>query len=135
MKDAEKESSGFPMEVVLEELGWDEKCFLQTQKCRQGIAVWASKLQIAYLDGFQVQRLLESQTHLSHTLIQTFQAEALALVLGLVLPLFRSLVAVLAQVQMGVQVVVPPLPLSPEKVQDQKAGERVYTFGRPCNIR
>jgi len=56
MKDAEKESSGFPMEVVLGVLRWDEKCFLQTQKYRQTIAVWVLKPQIAYLDEFQVQQ-------------------------------------------------------------------------------
>jgi len=134
MKDAGKESSGFPMEVVLEGLRWDEKCFLQTQKYRQRIAVWALKLQIAHLDEIQAQRQVKSQAHISDTPIQTLQTEALALVPGPVLPLFSSPAAVLVQ-EIWVQVVVPPLPLSPEEVQGQKAGERVYTFGRPCNIR
>jgi len=97
MRDARKESSGFLMEMVLEGLRWDEKCFLQTQKYRQRIAVWALKLQIAHLDEIQAQRQVESQAHTSDTPIQILQTEVLVLAPGPVLPLFSSPVAVLAQ--------------------------------------
>jgi len=105
MRDARKESSGFLMEMVLEGLRWDERCFLQTQKYRQRIAVWALKLQIAHLDEIQAQRQVESQAqrqvesqaHTSDTPIQILQTEVLVLAPGPVLPLFSSPVAVLAQ--------------------------------------
>jgi len=97
MRGARKESSGFLMEMVLEGLRWDEKCFLPTQKYRQRIAVWALKLQIAHLDEIQAQRQVESQAHTPDTPIQILQTGVLVLVPGPVLPLFSSPVAVFAQ--------------------------------------